>query len=171
MVTEPVKPRDETADLTDDDLTQMTPPHKTVTVENPTLDELREGILPDEYLNLIWVTVTSETIDYSLIHATTKDIGPYILVIGPTGDREQFVGVESIVAREADGKPLRGFDRRSGDVSNQIYLNYEPTQARVADLVEKYQQYFQKVTINSAVFDNLPPSVYESTASPEPLEH
>jgi len=138
-----------------------------VTVKDLTPEELRASSLPDGSIVSIQVEFTSEAgKSYNATHVRKHPQRPYILLCGLNKDRTDFEYVKGIVAEKANGIPDRAITDRSDDICGEIKLRYDPTQAIVADLVEKYREHFGDVKIPVAYFEGVPKSAYENSGLP-----
>ncbi|GEM_PF-3229251 len=167
-------------------------PYATVT-NNPTPDDLRRSNFPDT--SLLSIVVKFEVIGAKTLidsdsrkmhfqaHHVTGD-NPYILLSGGPKYfqpeikspfdiwflREYLVPyfgqTRGFIARAADGVPEGNILVRNEDICDVIKLKRQPTQAWVADLVEKYSTHFSNVRIDKVYLKNVPKKDYRNAGIP-----
>lgn len=123
-------------------------------------DDLRKGILPDEYLEAVYVYFIRGGRKYDVVHlcghGLTSD--PSLVVLSSENERssKHFKAVEAIVAEETGG-----IVHRRERFHTVIELPPGLSQRGVADFIDVYNQRFnQSVRDISAQFGNIPNSVY-----------
>ncbi|MFH0949116.1 MAG: hypothetical protein V1802_01365 [Candidatus Aenigmatarchaeota archaeon] len=139
-----------------------------VSAKNLTSEELRASKIPDECLAAVWVEFRSKADKrYQAVHVRRHSTGPYILLCGLDKNLLDFEYVERIVANETYGNQQLHINDRSDDICDVIRLTKKPTQAKVAEVIEKYKTHFSDVTIPEAYFFDVRKSVYENPGLPE----
>ncbi|MBI2128859.1 hypothetical protein HYU07_01335 [Candidatus Woesearchaeota archaeon] len=138
--------------------------YRQVSTKDLTINELRASRLPDNSLTSIWVNFTSKSDKhYTAVHVYRHDDGPYILLCGLDKKLCDFKEVERIIVNETNSKPEGSIIGRNEDICSIIHLRHKPTQAMVANFIERYEKYFSNLKIPVAFFHDIPKSAYENS--------
>lgn len=142
--------------------------YKQIEAINLTSGELRAGILPDSCLDSVVIEFTSKGgRSYWACHAHQQE---GILLSSnsnmyDSADESDFKRVEKIIMRETKGKLKYHLTNKKFSIKDYINLRKRPTQAMVADFIERYAKHFIDIKI-IACFKDVPKSFYENLGLP-----
>ena len=135
-----------------------------ITLENLARSDLRNPIIPDEYLTAIHVSFEDNTgFKYNAVHVNRqkRDGGDYILLhtVGRF-DRERFrITHEYFNNHAVRGRPLEKITDRGSDICAVVNLDLDPrkiTASSVNYLVGRYMSFFNNVKITTAYYMDVP---------------